>query len=154
MILSDKQCCPVLDWLMPCCMWLRKPTSLPIRGLETILLPCRRHKAEHYMRSPEPNGYCDQLNAPGIYYNLWARLSCERSREGSGEGGGQAGREGRSRRVNRLFPYNSSIRKYGERGRLVFAVFTNCVVFTIVIKAKYIYCVQGTELSTLHIFFY
>lgn len=37
------------------------------------------------------------------------------------------------------------------RGRLLFVVSTSCVVFTIIIKTKYIYSVQGTELSTLYI---
>ena len=37
------------------------------------------------------------------------------------------------------------------RGRLLFAVSTSCVVFRIIIKTKYICCVQGTELSTLRI---
>lgn len=41
--------------------------------------------------------------------------------------------------------------KEKTRGRLLFAVFTSCVVFTIIIKTTYTYSVQGTELSTLHI---
>lgn len=76
-ILSNKQCPPVLDLLikisaMPCCKWLRIPTSLPILDLETIIFPFLYYKAEHYKRCLEPNG----CHSGGYWMPLVFTVSC------------------------------------------------------------------------------
>lgn len=127
MLLSSKQCCPVLDlWIkisfVSCCRWLRISTLLPILGLETILFPCLCHRAEHYIRRPEPNECHNQMNVLGVYPKLWARLTCGRIRGRGGGGRWGAGRGGGSWRTDRLFPCNSSTRNYEESKREIMII--------------------------------